>query len=443
MSAVTRLVGRGRARARGRAAGKQRSRGFILTVGFVCVAIALGMFYVGYNAPQSVPGRSYYTLHVLMKNADNLQDHYDVRIGGLLAGQVLSTTVRNHLADVELQLSSAFEPLRSDSRIEIRLRSAIGVRYVQIIPGTHGAALRSGATIPASQTSSPVDLDQVLATFDPQARARTQDLLGELGTGVAGQGQAVNNVLGSAPGFLASLGSVSAAINARPGAMHAFISSSQGAAAAFDPVRANLANGLRPEAQALAPFANQANNVQATLEQAPPTLSELDSGLPAVTALVAQVQGLAHVATPTLAAAPTALHETTALLREAGPDLRSANATLHLAQRAVSPTLSFLQTTQPAFPPINHALASALPVVRYVAPRSCGLSDAFTGWSEIMKYGTAYDNFIRFTITETSTIVTGQPGAPSLSTPYPAPCQGSVGEAGGPRQTPEQEVASR
>jgi virulence factor Mce-like protein len=442
MSAVTRLLRRGRARARGRAAGKQRSRGFTLAVGFVCVAIALGMFYVGYHAPQSIPGRSYYTLHVLMNNADNLEDHYDVRIGGLLAGQVLGTTIRNHLADVELQLSSAFEPLRSDSRIEIRLRSAIGVRYVQIIPGTQGTPLPNGATIPASHASSPVDLDQVLATFDPQTRARTKDLLGELGTGVAGQGQTVNNVLGRAPGLLSSLGSVSAAINARPGAMQALISSTEGAAAAVDPVRDSLANGFRPVAQALSPLAVQRANVQATLEHAPLTLSELDSGLPAVTALVAQVQGLAQAATPTLAAAPAALNETTALLRDAGPSLRSANATLHLVQGAVTPTLGFLQTAQPALPQINQALASTLPVVRYVAPRSCGLSDAFTGWSEIMKFGTAYDNFIHFTITETSSIVAGQPNAPVLSNPYPGPCQGSVGEAGGARQTPEQEVAN-
>jgi virulence factor Mce-like protein len=440
MSAFKRPIRRGRAR--GRAAGKQRSRGFTLAVGFVCVAFALGMFYVGYHAPQSIPGRSYYTLHVLMPNADNLEDHYDVRIGGLLAGQVLGTTVRNHLADIQLQLSSAFAPLRSDSRVEIRLRSAIGVRYVEIIPGTQGTPLPNGATIPPAQTSSPVDLDQVLATFDPQTRARTRDLLGELGTGVAGQGQAVNNVLGSTPGFLSSVGSVSAAINARPGAMQALISSSQGAAAAVDPVRENLANGFQPVAQALSPFAVQRANVQATLEHAPLTLSELDSGLPAVTALVAQVQGLAQAATPTLAAAPAALNETTALVRDAGPSLRSTNATLHLARGAVSPTLAFLQTAQPALPQINQTLASTLPVVRYVAPRSCGLSDAFTGWSNIMKFGTAYDNFIRFTITETSSIVAGQPGAPVLSNPYPAPCQGSVGEAGGARPTPEQEVAN-
>ena len=81
-------------------------------------------------------------------------------------------------------------------------------------------------------------------------------------------------------------------------------------------------------------------------------------------------------------------------------------------------------------------------MVQYVAPRSCGLSDAFTGWSEIMKFGTAYDNFIRFTITETGSVLAGQPGADDLSNPYPAPCDGSVGEAGGARQTPEQEVAN-
>jgi hypothetical protein len=59
-----------------------------------------------------------------------------------------------------------------------------------------------------------------------------------------------------------------------------------------------------------------------------------------------------------------------------------------------------------------------------------------------MKYGTAYDNFIRFTITETGSILAGQPNAPDLSTPYPGPCNGSVGEAGGPRPTPAEQVST-
>jgi len=436
MSAISRLT---RGRFRGRAAGKQRSRGFTLAVGFGAIAIALAMFYVGYHAPQSVPGRSYYNLHALFKNADNLEDHYDVRIGGVRAGQVLNPRVSNHLAEVDLQLGAAFKPLRSDSTISIRLRSAVGVRYVEIFPGVRGTPLPDGATIPVSQTSAPVDLDQVLRTFDTQTRARAADFLGQLGNGVAGRGQDINNTLGTAPGFLSSLGSLSAAINARPGAMSAFISSSQGAANAFDPVRDTMANGFQPEAQALSPFATQRANVRATLEQAPPTLSEVQTGLPPVTALVAQVQGLAQAAIPTLAVAPAALNETTGLLRDAQPGLHNLNPTLHLGRRAVSPTLAFLHTAQPALPQIDSAIASLLPVVRYVAPRSCGLSDVAM-WSPWMKFGTQLNNWIRFTIADGSSPVAGAK-TPVLTTPYPGPCHGGIGEGGRVGPTPEEQAA--
>jgi virulence factor Mce-like protein len=437
---LIRSVTRGRL-FRGRAAGKQRSRGFTLAVGFGVVAVATLLFYVGYEAPVTVPGRSYYTLYASMNNADNLEDHDQIRIGGQYAGQVLNPHVQNHRARLELQLSSSFKPLRSDTRIEIRLRSAVGIRYVDMLPGTRGRPLPDGATIPPSQTTTPVDLDQVLSTFDPQTRARTSQFLGELGTGVEGRGQAVNQTLGQLPGFTQTLGSVSAAINSRPGALHALISSSQGAAAAFDPVRYDLAYGFRPETQALQPFANDPGNVAGTLDQAPSTLAEVQSGLPPVRALVAQVQGLAQAATPTLSAAPAALNQTSALLNTAQPGLRNADATLHLASRAVNPALTFLQTAQPALPMINSALSSVLPTVQYVAPRACGLSDAFTGWSDMMKFGTAYSNFIRFTITTTD-VVAGLPGAPQYSIPYPGPCNGNVGEAGGPKPTPEQQVAN-
>jgi ABC-type transporter Mla subunit MlaD len=439
MSAISRLSRRA---FRGRPAGKQRSRAFTLTVGFAVLAVAGAMFYVGYNAPNAIPLRPYYTINALMRDADNLEDHDQVRIGGELAGQVLGTRVHDHLAELQLQLSSSFKPLRSDSRIEVRLRSAVGIRYVEVIPGTHGKPLPDGATLAASQSSTPVDLDQVLATFNPEARARTQALLGALGTGFAGRGSDVNQTLADAPGFISRLGSISAAINARPGAMGALISSTQGSAAALDPVRYTLAGGFKPAAQALEPFASERPSVEGTLDQAPSTLSELRTGLPPVTALVANVQGLAQAATPTLSAAPAALNQTAALLDAGRPGLRSANATLQLLGRAVSPTLTFLETTQPALPQVDTALADVLPTLAHVAPRSCGLSDAFSGWSEIMKWGTPYDNFIRFTLTETGSVAAGQPSAPVLSSPYPAPCQGSVGEAGGARQTPEQQVAN-
>jgi ABC-type transporter Mla subunit MlaD len=436
MSALTRFT---RRTFRGRPAGRQRGRTFTLAVG-VAVLVAFGIqFYVGYNAPNSVPDRSYYTITALMRNADNLEDHDQIKIGGELAGQVLNEHVANHLAVLQLQLSSQFKPLRSDSRIQIRLRSAVGIRFVQIYPGTRGTPLPNGGVLEPSQSSSPVDLDQVLNTFNAQTQVRTREFLGQLGTGLMERGQTVNDTLGEAPGFVSSLGSVMRAINARPGAVAHLITASEGAAAAIDPVRSNLADGFRPGAQALQPFVDQRASVQSTLDQAPPTLSELQTGLPNVDALLRQVDGLARAALPTLAAAPGALTQTASLLVAARPGLSEAGDTLALLDRAVPPTVSFLRTAQPELPRINTAISDVLPTINNVAPRTCGLSNAFTGWSEMMKYGTAYDNFIRFTVTETGTIVANQPNAPLLTSSYPGPCSGGSGETGGPFGTPEQQ----
>jgi hypothetical protein len=94
-------------------------------------------------------------------------------------------------------------------------------------------------------------------------------------------------------------------------------------------------------------------------------------------------------------------------------------------------------------PQLRRTLTAARPIVGEVAPRACAISDAMTGWSEYMKFGTAYDNFIRFTPTLTQTLLTGLNQASLPSTPYPGPCVGNVGEAGGNKQTPDEQVAAR
>ncbi|HWF53910.1 MAG TPA: MlaD family protein [Solirubrobacteraceae bacterium] len=425
---------------RGRAAGKQRSRAFTLAVGVAVLVFFVVQFYIGYNAPNTIPGRSYYTITALMKNADNLEDHDQVRIGGELAGQVLNPHVADHVAVLQLQLASKFAPLRSDSTVRIRLRSAVGIRFVQIYPSTTGTPLPNGGVLQTTQTTSPVDLDQVLNTFDPNTQRATQNLLGQLGVGLMERGQTVNDTLGDAPGFVSALGSVMGAINARTGAIAHFITATQGTAAAIAPVRYNLADGFKPGAQALAPFVSQRASVEDTLQQLPSTLSTAQSDLPQVNAMMAQVDGLAQAAVPTLAAAPGALNQTASLLSVAKPGLRAANATLHDLSNAVDPTVSFLKTAQPELPRINQAITDLLPTVSYLGPRACGLSNAFTGWSEMMKYGNDFNNFIRFTVAKDSTIVSDT--GPVLASPYPGPCVNGGGPMGGPYGTPEQQQST-
>jgi virulence factor Mce-like protein len=440
----------------GRPVGKQRSRFFMVTVGLAGLLLAAATFYVGYQAAYSVPGRGYYNVHAQFANAQNLANHYEIRMGGVRVGQVLNPRVQDGAAVVDMRLDDKYRPLRSDSKLRIRLRSAVGVRYLEIVPGKSGAPLRDGATIPASQTSTPVALDEVLGTFDRATRTRTRVLLNELGAGTSGRGPDVNEALATAPRFLAQLSSVSTAITDRGPAMSRLISAGDGAANAFDPVRGDIAAGFDPERRALAPFSDRRGDLQATLAAAPPALGELRGGLPAVSRLADAVGGFARAGQPTLAEAPAALRSTVALLRDAKAPLGDARDTLDLAQRAVPPTLDLLGRVRPVLPSLDRALSDVVPTLDYLAPRACELSSFSTGWAEYLKWGDSQNNFIRFILqaarpsqpggqTHNVTRIPQAGGGDAYdrfihSSPYPPPCNGNVGSTGFERPTEAESI---
>ncbi|MEA2496887.1 MAG: hypothetical protein QOJ29_4798, partial [Thermoleophilaceae bacterium] len=108
------------------AVGKPRTKLFLLSVSIAGLLAAVISAFIGYNAAQTVPGRSYYNLKAEFVHAENLANHYEVRVGGLRAGQMLKPRVHNGKALIDLRLSSQFKPLLSDTTVRIRLRSAVG-----------------------------------------------------------------------------------------------------------------------------------------------------------------------------------------------------------------------------------------------------------------------------------------------------------------------------
>jgi ABC-type transporter Mla subunit MlaD len=425
------------------AVGKPRTKLFLLSVSIAGLLAAVISALIGYNAAQTVPGRSYYNLKAEFVHAENLANHYEVRVGGLRAGQMLKPRVHNGKALINLRLSSEFKPLLSDTTVRIRLRSAVGVRYVEIVPGTKGSPLPEGATIPSSQTARPVALDQVLGTFDPTTRVRAQELLRQLGGGAAGRGEQVNQAVRLAPRFLSGLRSVSDAITNRPGAMRGLIRSGQAATDTFSPVRHVLAEGFEPEARAARAFGDRTGSIRTTLEEAPSTLAQLHSGLPSVTRLVAQVDGLAREGRPALAAAPGALRETSRLLVNARPSLDRADRTLELARRAVDPSLLLLNRLRPVLPGLDIAFDSLLPNLNTVGEHACDISNAFTGWAYSMAWGDDYASGIRFFVSTHADQLAGVTSAGRdplgrdrlvKTSPYPAPCVGNYGAEAGPER---------
>jgi hypothetical protein len=191
------------------------------------------------------------------------------------------------------------------------------------------------------------------------------------------------------PGFFAGARKVSDSILARRGAAARFAPSTESLAGAYDPVRVELARGLRPEARALEAFADRRAELDRTLIEAPPTLEALRQGLEAATPLLNETAGWARATVRLTRTAPAALRETSVLLRDARPGLRLTRPLLVKLADAVSPTLSFLRTVDPVIDPSIRALRNNLPGLLELGRRGCDVLNFARNWRSSLGFGVA------------------------------------------------------
>jgi virulence factor Mce-like protein len=180
-----------------------------MTAGLVAVVVAVIVI-------QRVSGPGSYLLHIPTADASGIFPGSDVTIAGANAGTVRDVTLaRDGDAMITVALDPAFTPLHTDATAQLRPKSLLGEMYVALDPGTSGPALPSGATMPRLQVNRATDLQQVFNTFDQPTRAKLQTLVDELGGGLAGRGDQLNQAIPSGERDVADLAAISSTLNAR------------------------------------------------------------------------------------------------------------------------------------------------------------------------------------------------------------------------------------
>jgi virulence factor Mce-like protein len=170
-------------------------------IGAATTLVVIVAVFLAYNANSGLPFVPTYQLKTEVPDAANLVKGNDVRIGGTRVGAVTDIKPVTHrdgsvAAVLTLKLETAVKPLPVDSTVLIRPRSALGLKYVQITRGTASRGLPDGSTIPLRNARpQPVEIDQVLSTFDDRTRAASQSNLTEFGNGFAGRGQDINRAV--------------------------------------------------------------------------------------------------------------------------------------------------------------------------------------------------------------------------------------------------------
>jgi virulence factor Mce-like protein len=173
-------------------------------LGAITLLVVLVAVFLAYNANRGLPFIPTYNLRAQVPSAASLVEGNEVRVAGFRVG-----TVENLRPDTgpngqvnalfDLKLNKTIEPLPIDTQIVVRPRSVLGLKYVDLKPGTSPRVLKPGSTLPVTNAETVVDIDDVLNTFDEETRRDAQTSLQGFGDALAGRGQSLNITLQELP----------------------------------------------------------------------------------------------------------------------------------------------------------------------------------------------------------------------------------------------------
>ena len=140
------------------------------------------------------------TYHATFANVSGLEVGDQVRVASVAVGTVKAVDVQPDASvRVTFDLDSDIS-LNDSTTAAVRYRNLIGDRYVELErPKAQAPVMRAGATIPASRTSSALDLDTLLNGFKPLFAGlnptQVNDLSGQLVEVLQGQRSAVTRLV--------------------------------------------------------------------------------------------------------------------------------------------------------------------------------------------------------------------------------------------------------
>ena len=279
-------------------------------IGALTVLVTIVAVYLAYNASNGLPFVPTYTLHVQAANASELTHGDNVNMGGALVGFVSTVTptrLRNGrpIALINVQLQKSIEPLPVDSKFTVRLKGAIGLKYLAITLGHSSRGFPDKAVVPMRQESTEVDFDQVLSMFTPATRVGVRQTTIGFGQALAGRGFDINNAIGAFGPLLRDLQPVAANLASPNTNLAGFFRSLENYTGALVPVAetqgqlfANLDTTFRALAGVAVP------SLQETISETPPMFDATINNAPVIRPFLTDTAALFSELRPGVATLP-------------------------------------------------------------------------------------------------------------------------------------------
>jgi phospholipid/cholesterol/gamma-HCH transport system substrate-binding protein len=166
----------------------------LVGLGFILLSLALG---------GGLPGGSSYKVRAVLPSSSSLARKARVTVAGVQVGKVTKVTRQGVGAIVEMNITDdRVTPLPVDSRARLRMRTAVGENYLEIVPGHSRTTLAKDSVLSEARADDYVDVDKVLSMLRGRSREGARRLIQGLAAGVDGRGDQLNQVVDGGAGFL-------------------------------------------------------------------------------------------------------------------------------------------------------------------------------------------------------------------------------------------------
>jgi ABC-type transporter Mla subunit MlaD len=299
------------------------------------------------------PTTSTQSVSFQVSNANDVVAQSDeVRYLGIPAGRISSVTMVGTQPVITASFDTQYGHIYRNAIAIVRPNTALEDMYLDIVnPGTPSAGLAGTAhPLPASHTDTSVNLDDVLNTFNTDARASLRSLLDNFGNGLADRGASLRQGFVAAVPFIQLAGRLSQQLAQRAPLVRALVHNTAVLTSYLGRNQLTLRQLIQSGSQTLGTLESNAGNLGATLSALPPTLTELRSSLTSVSGVLPALDTAVQSLYPVANRLPTSLRA-----------VRRLSA-------AASPAVHALQTP----------VAKLVPLARYLVPLSGSLAQAVT-----------------------------------------------------------------
>jgi ABC-type transporter Mla subunit MlaD len=285
----------------------------------------------------------------------------EVRFQGIPAGTITTVVTRGSTPVVTASIDTKYGPIYRNATAELRPNTALQDMYLDIVNrGSPAAGIANPSTpLPASQTSTSVNVDDVLNVFGPDVRANLSNLLDNLGNGMRDHGAQLRTAFTELVPFLQIVGRISTQISQRAATTRALVHNAALLTSDLAASQSQLHELVGRASVLVQTLERGSPQLSATLQQLPPTLSILGTSFAAVRRILGPVDTAVNALYPVAGILPGSLAE-----------VRKLNAVAAPAVRALEPPVAQLVPFSEALLPVSNQLqqtvASLLPLIHTV-----------------------------------------------------------------------------